>query len=139
MVCGTGRDVGKSHLVAGLCRVRHHRDVPVAPFKASATRSTMAAIARGPGARPWLVLDGKLEGAMSSDGRVFGTSPHGLFESDGCRRAFPAEVGRHRGRAFVPGRTCFVDAGQPQLGRLGDLVDAHLDLGGVEELIRTAA
>lgn len=76
---------------------------------------------------------------MSSDGRVFGTSPHGLFESDGCRRAFLAEVGRHRGRAFVPGRTCFADARLAQLDRLDDLVEAHLDLDGVEELIRTAA
>jgi cobyric acid synthase len=60
----------------------------------------------------------ELEGAMNFDGRVFGTSPHGLFQSDGCRRAVLAEVGRQRGRAFVPGRTCFADAGQAQLGRL---------------------
>jgi cobyric acid synthase len=54
----------------------------------------------------------ELEGAMNSDGRVFGTSPHGLFQSDRCRRAVLAEVGRQRGRAFVPGRSCFAEVGQ---------------------------
>ena len=47
-------------------------------------------VTKGPALnRPWLSLEeGRKEGVMSEDGLVMGTYIHGLFESDGFRRAF---------------------------------------------------
>src|SRR6202012_3183451 len=42
--------------------------------------------------RPFAKLDGAPEGAMSSDGRVHGSYLHGLFASDGFRKAFLANL-----------------------------------------------
>jgi adenosylcobyric acid synthase len=39
-------------------------------------------------ARAWLELESGPEGATSEDGRVFGTSVHGLFTSDALRAAW---------------------------------------------------
>ncbi|MBK5912319.1 cobyric acid synthase CobQ [Rhodothalassium salexigens] len=47
--------------------------------------------------RPWLILDGEPEGAVSADGRVMGSYVHGLFASDGFRRRWLAEQGARPG------------------------------------------
>jgi adenosylcobyric acid synthase len=44
-------------------------------------------------ARPFLDLGGRPDGAQSADGRVMGTYVHGLFASDGFRRAFLTGLG----------------------------------------------
>jgi len=44
-------------------------------------------------ARPFLDLGGRPDGAQSPDGRVAGTYVHGLFSSDGFRRAFLTGLG----------------------------------------------
>jgi adenosylcobyric acid synthase len=43
-------------------------------------------------ARPFAVLDGAAEGAVSGDGRVHGSYLHGLFTSDSFRKAFLAQL-----------------------------------------------
>jgi len=48
----------------------------------------------GPGRdRPWLNLRGEMEGAQSASGRVQGCYLHGMFSSDGFRRAYLARLG----------------------------------------------
>ncbi|MEL7180638.1 MAG: cobyric acid synthase [Pseudomonadota bacterium] len=44
--------------------------------------------------RAWLSIDGRPEGAASSDGRIMGCYLHGLFAADAFRAAFLANIGK---------------------------------------------
>jgi adenosylcobyric acid synthase len=80
------------------------------------------------------------DGAVEVDeARFLGTTLHGLFESDGFRAAFLAELGRRRGKTFVPAGVSFPAARRAQFDRLADLLEAHLDLGAIEALIKEGA
>ena len=79
----------------------------------------------------WVQLDGQPEREGARAGRVFGTSLHGLFESDGFRRAFLNEVAGVRGRTFRACPSSFAAARDAQYERLADTVEAHVDLTGV--------
>ena len=94
---------------------------------------------------PWVTLDdhwGRQPegGADDGGGRVaaFGTSLHGLFESDGFRAAFLAGVAARRGKQFTPSGVSFAAAREAQFERLADLVETHLDMAAVEHLIAAA-
>ena len=90
----------------------------------------------------WIALDDRwgpeADGARSADGRVLGTTLHGLFEADGFRAAFLAEVARRRHKEFSPSGVSFAGARDEQLDRLADLVEAHLDTAALEALIKEA-
>ena len=89
------------------------------------------------GGDSWIELDDAYgrepEGAV--EGNVFGTTLHGLFEDDGFRSGFLAEVARRRGRRFEPSGVSFAAAREAQIDRLADVLEAHLDLAAVEALI----
>jgi adenosylcobyric acid synthase len=74
-------------------------------------------------------LDGVREGA------VWGTTWHGVMESDGFRRAFLAEVAAAAGVPFTPGAVAFGEVRERRLDALGDLVADHLDTAGLDGLI----
>jgi adenosylcobyric acid synthase len=74
-----------------------------------------------------------------TSGAVSGTSWHGLFESDGFRRAVLARVAAAAGRAFVPAAVSFQAERERQLDALGDLIGQHLDTGTLLRLIQRGA
>lgn len=96
-----------------------------------------------PGSAPWIVLEGESgtedEGVVSSDGRVRGTSLHGLFEADGFRRRFLAELAAARGRSFFAGGTGFSDLRSAGHDRIADLLERHVDIDAMLALAASAS
>jgi adenosylcobyric acid synthase len=80
--------------------------------------------------RAFAMLNGEAEGAISPDGRVQGSYLHGLFSSDGFRKAYlaqldiPAADQKYRTRV------------EDTLDALADHVEAHLDVEGIFALAR---
>ena len=70
MLQGTGSDVGKSLLAAGLCRAFHNRGLEVRPFKPQ-NMSNNAAVARGPNGET-----GEIGRAQALQARACRVEPH---------------------------------------------------------------
>jgi adenosylcobyric acid synthase len=102
--------------------------------------------------QPWLHLTRRsqqpvsvLDGAMSPDGRIWGSYLHGLFENDALREAWLGSLGS---RAEAPATASAADhrpgsgainaAAQRQLAfdRLADAVEAALDMALLEHIIQ---
>nr|WP_198428161.1 cobyric acid synthase [Nocardia bovistercoris] len=87
----------------------------------------------------WLEVDGAEEGSVRR--AVWGTHLHGLLESDDFRRAWLRTVADRAGRFdyLVAEHVSVADVRSAQLDLLADLVDDHLDMARVEELITSGA
>ena len=88
---------------------------------------------------PWITLDDAYgtepEGATAAGGTTHGTSLHGLFEEDGFRAAFLAQLATLTNKTWTPAGVSFAAARQQQLDRLADMLESHLDLGALEALL----
>jgi len=72
----------------------------------------------------------------SDDGRVRGTTVHGLFESDEVRRTFLRDLATRRGKDFVPADgISFAAARQARFDALADALEAHIDVAAIDRLI----
>jgi adenosylcobyric acid synthase len=67
-------------------------------------------------------------------GAVYGTSWHGLLESDGFRQAFLSQAATAAGRAYIPASVSFHAERERQLDALGDLIADHLDTAALSRL-----
>jgi adenosylcobyric acid synthase len=85
------------------------------------------------GGEPLFVGDGFDEGCWT--GAVFGTSWHGVMESDVFRRSFLRFVASERGLDWTPGEESFAAAREARLERLGDLISENVDRDALLRLI----
>ncbi|WP_089232107.1 cobyric acid synthase [Tropicimonas sediminicola] len=81
-------------------------------------------------ARPFAMVDGRPEGAISGDGRIMGSYLHGLFAEDGFRAAFLQGLG---GVASGLSHGAAVEAA---LDDLAAHLEAHMDVDGLLEMAR---
>ena len=81
-------------------------------------------------AHPFARIEGKPEGAISTDGRVQGSYLHGLFTSDAFRRAF---LGRLEISVSGEPYGAKVDSA---LNALAEHIETHLDVEGLIALAR---
>jgi adenosylcobyric acid synthase len=88
----------------------------------------------GDTARPFVVVDGRADGARSADGLVAGTYFHGLFRADAWRGKFLAGFGTEAAGEFA--YDAVVDA---TLDALADHLAAHLDTDRLLAIARAGA
>ncbi|MFE3546637.1 cobyric acid synthase [Nocardia sp. NPDC059177] len=83
----------------------------------------------------WLTINGIPEGSARE--AIWGTHVHGLLESDTFRRTWLTEVAARAGRTgftVAPG-TSVADTRTAQLDLLADLIEQHVDLPVLDQLI----
>jgi adenosylcobyric acid synthase len=68
-------------------------------------------------------------------GAVYGTTWHGIFESDGFRRSMLRRVAAAAGRSFEPARISFAAVREHHLDTLAGLVGDHIDTDALLRLI----
>jgi adenosylcobyric acid synthase len=97
-------------------------------------------VVRRVGTTGYEIHHGRVEGDAdrTADGRVRGTSVHGLLEDDAERAAVLTAVGERSGKRFVAGGVSFAAARAARFDALADAVETHLDGAAVDALIAQA-
>jgi adenosylcobyric acid synthase len=95
----------------------------------------------------WLSLHGEgatasggdVESACDGQGRIFGTSLHGLFEPDSFRGTFLSGVAAARGKDWRPSGASFAEARERQIDRVADACATFLDTDALWRLVESGA
>ncbi len=91
-----------------------------------------------PAGTGWVPLDDAPEGSVRADGRVRGTTLHGVFEHDGFRTAFLADLAERRGKRFRSAGVSFAAARTARFDAVADAIEAHLDVDALLRLVAEA-
>ncbi|PYI57505.1 cobyric acid synthase [Paenibacillus flagellatus] len=75
------------------------------------------------------------DGAVSPDGKVWGTYMHGILHNDGLRRAWINRIRADKGWAPLPGELKFRSRREAAFDRLADHVRSHLDMERIYVMI----
>jgi len=78
------------------------------------------------------------EGVVSDDRSVYGTSLHGLLETDPFRARLLAEVARRRDKTWSPSGVSFARLRTAQVDMVADACEQHLDLDALWRIIAEA-
>jgi len=100
---------------------------PVAGYEMHMGRTT-----GGDLARPFLEIDGRAEGAVSSDGRVSGTYVHGIFAQDKFRHAFLNQL-----RSRTDHGLAYEQSVEQTLDALADHLEAALDIESISAIAKS--
>jgi adenosylcobyric acid synthase len=101
--------------------------LPIRGYEIHMGRSRPVKTGHQPLSRIGPVDGGHLDGAVSHEGRVWGTYLHGIFDNDGLRHAWLRSLGwQERGQAFDR---------EQAYNRLADHVRAHLDMAALRRII----
>ena len=76
--------------------------------------------------------------ATDVDGNLVGTTMHGLFEDDGFRAWFLADLAERRGLDWQPSGVSFAAARERQIDTIADACEEHLDVSRLWELAESA-
>ena len=80
--------------------------------------------------RPFIDIDGRLDGAISRDGRVEGTYVHGLFTGDAFRKSWLASLG-------IASALAYDTRIESALDMLAEHLEAHLDIDQLLAIARS--
>jgi adenosylcobyric acid synthase len=110
--------------------------VPGLGWLAARTSFESDKVVRRVGATGYEIHHGRVVGEdTSGDGRVRGTTVHGLFEDDATRRDFLIAMAERRGKRFAPAGVSFAAARAARFDAVADALEAHLDVAAIERLV----
>ncbi len=91
----------------------------------------------GTAAKPWLRVNGRIDGVMNAAGNVLGTHLHGLFDDGNLFAAIAAHIREGKGRPARPSAPLtMAEFLERELDRIAAVVRASLDMDAVYRIVR---